>query len=188
MLGGATFSTGCPVVSVKVDNVEANFWLTGMAMKLVNYDGHPALTNDNFVAWGNTWNVIECFENGTSVPASCASYADLNIKAGDWNTVKVIVEGNYVTYEVNGVVAIDGASATVAGNYFVLGTNGDCGVAENLPSFKNLVIKSNNGSVADVTAFTVTTAGPADIEVVAIAGAMIIALMAAAFVVKARKA
>ncbi len=185
-----TMITGCPVVAANVDDVEANSWLNGMAMKLVNYDGHPSLTNDNFVAWGNTWNVIEGYDKLTSVAAACASYADLNIKAGDWNTVKVIVEGEYVTFYVNGVLAIDGVDTVAAGKYFVLGSNGDCGTAGNLPSFKNLVIKSNNGSTADVTAFTVDAepAGPADIEVIAIAGAMIVALMAAAFVVKARKA
>ena len=183
--------TGISIVGDKAD-CSVNFtWTNSFSLHLINYEGlvDPSLRD----GWG-TWNVIECKDNldlAGTVPADCASYADLNIKAGQWNTVKVIVEGDFVTYEVNGVIAIDGREAVNAtGNYFVLGSRGDCGTLSNCPSFKNLVIKSNNGSVADVTAFTVAgaPAGPADIEVVAIAGAMIVALMAAAFVVRARKA
>ncbi len=183
-LAGGAYVTGAPVISVKATNPATNMWLLGMALKLINYEGHPAGTPDNYANWGNTYAVIECFDSTASVTASCASYADLGIKAGQWNTVKVIVEDNYVTYMVNDQIAIDGVAATSNGNFFCLANNGDGGQ----PSFRNLVIKSNNGSVADVTAFTVSNAGPADIEVVAIVGAMIVALMAAAFVVKARKA
>ncbi len=193
LLGGTTLTTGAPVVAVNVDNVEANQWLTGVSMRLVNFEGNSYVNETNYAAWGNTWNVIETFNpasTNTAVPAACASYGDLNIKAGDWNSVKVVVNGTKVSYYVNGILAVDNVDSAVTGNYFVLGSNGDCGVAGNLPSFKNVVIKSNDGSVADVTAFTVDAepAGPADIEVIAIAGAMIVALMAATFVVKARKA
>lgn len=194
MLGGTTQTTGAPVVAVNVDNVEANQWLTGVSMRLVNYEGNPYVNETNYAAWGNTWNVIETFNSAstnTKVPAACGdSYGDLGIVAGDWNTVKVVVNGANVSFYVNDVLAVDNVASAVSGNYFVLGSNGDCGIAGNLPSFKNLVIKSNNGSVADVTAFTVDAepAGPADIEVVAIVGVMIVALIAAAFVVKARKA
>ena len=191
MLGGTTYTTGTPVVAVNVDNVEANQWVSGFSLKLINYEGNPYVNETNYAAWGNTWNVVEAYapaSTATAVAVACASFADLGIKAGDWNTVKVVVNGANVSYYVNGVLAVDNVASAVTGNYFVLGTNGDCGVAGNLPSFKNVVIKSNDGSVADVTAFTTTTAGPADIEVIAIAGAMIVALMAAAFVVKARKA
>ena len=183
ILNGA-FVTGANVVSVKATDPANGMWLYGYALKVINYEGHPAGTPDNFAAWGGTYCVIEGFDNLNPLAAACASYADLNIKAGDWNTIKVVVEGNKVSYYVNGALASTSDSVASSGNFFCLANNGDGGN----PAFKNLVIKSNNGSVADVTAFTVTTAGPADIEVVAIAGAMIIALMAAAFVVKARKA
>ena len=184
--------TGAPVISVKAvyhHNAEAaDAWLNGVALKIMNYQG--VLGEEYYGMWGNTWCVTECFDSLAAVPASCASYADLGIKAGQWNTVKVIVEGNYVTYMVNDQIAVDGVAAASNGNYLVLGSNGDCGDVANMPGYRNLVIKSNdrNSSVADVTAFTIGAAGPADIEVVAIAGAMIVSLMAAAFVVKARKA
>ena len=183
---GSTFVTGVPIVSVKATNPESNRWFNGFSLKVVNYEGHPALTEGNYISWGNTWRVFEAYDSLAAVPIACASYADLGIKAGDWNTVKVIVEGDEVTYYINDVLAVDAVKATSAGNYFCLANNGDGGN----PAFKNLVIKSNDGSVAEYKAFTVDTtpAGPADIEVVAIAGAMIVALMAVAFVMKARKA
>ncbi|MBR2327088.1 MAG: DUF1080 domain-containing protein [Clostridia bacterium] len=179
--------TGSPVVTVKAEDPASNAWIKGFALKIVNYEGHAAGTDTNFANWGGTFNVIEAWNPASAsagAPLAVASYADLGIKAGQWNTVKVIVEGNFVTFYVNDVLAVDGIESATNGNYLVLGTNGDGGN----PAFRNLVIKSNNGAVADYTAFTATAAGPADIEVVAIVGAMLIALMAAAFVVKARKA
>ncbi len=152
--------TGCPVVSVKanIEGTDAN-WLPGFAFKLLNYEGHPTLDPTMFEVWGGTWNVVEIYDNAllaASVQATCVSYADLNLVAGGWNNITVVVKGDYVGCIINGEPALDATEILNAnGNYFVLGTNGDCGDKANMPSFKNLIIKSNDDSVETLKAFTV---------------------------------
>jgi hypothetical protein len=104
-------------------------------------------------------------------------------------TLKLVVNGDVVDVYINGT-KIDAASFPKAdvldadGKAYLSFTNGSYGGAH-----INATIKTINGQAANAFVPAANTpAGPADIEVVAIAGAMIIALMAAAFVVKARKA
>ena len=156
-----TFITGCPVVGVKAkfdDGIDKN-WIPSFAFKLLNYENMPTLDPAVFDAWGGTWNVVEIFDNAllqAPVSPTCALFSELNMKAGEWNNITVVVKGDYVGAIVNGVPVLDATEIINAdGDYFVLGTNGDCGDKANMPSFKNLIIKSNDGSVDTVKAFTV---------------------------------
>ncbi|MBR2328246.1 MAG: hypothetical protein IKA51_06520 [Clostridia bacterium] len=102
-------------------------------------------------------------------------------------TIKFEVEGDKVELYVNGTkvegYGLDKANIVDADGkaYLAVTTNG-YGTA-----VQDVTLVTVNGTAAN--AFVpAAPVGPADIEVVAIAGAMIVALMAAAFVVKARKA
>ncbi|MBQ2946154.1 MAG: hypothetical protein IJD95_06295 [Clostridia bacterium] len=161
VINGETVITGAPVIGVKANfdgGVEKN-WIPSFAFKLVNYEGAPNIDPSAFENWGGTWNVVEiwdCALTGTSVTPSCTFFSDLNIVAGGWNKVTIVVKGDYVGCVINGQVVLDAVEILNAnGNYFVLGSNGDCGDKANMPSFKNLIIKSNDDSVATLKAFTV---------------------------------
>ncbi|MBQ2945220.1 MAG: hypothetical protein IJD95_01475 [Clostridia bacterium] len=112
---------------------------------------------------------------------------------GNWDdntdmTLKFVVSGDTVKILINGEdTGVSFAKSAVLdsdGKAYLSFLASGFGAANT-----NLTIKTINGSAANsFTASAGAPAGPADIEVVAIAGAMIVALMAAAFVVKARKA
>lgn len=154
----AAATNGVPVISVMAafaDGVDKN-WIPGMALKLTNYEGTASGTPENLAAWG-TYNVAEMFDNLNAVACAASPYSTIGLVAGDWNTVKIVNNNGVVTIWVNDVcICVDYAVTFSTGNYIVLGSNGDCGDWNNMPSFRNFKIVSNDDSVADYTAYTVT--------------------------------
>ncbi|MBR2328247.1 MAG: hypothetical protein IKA51_06525 [Clostridia bacterium] len=144
---------------------------------------------------------------GLFVDALGGSYSLLeraNVTAGADSTLKLVVEEGAIKFLVNGTkVTVFDEEAQADVDFTIDATNildadgkayiafslvGEGAIANNT----GVTIKTINGQAANSfngqAAGGNTPVGPADIEVVAIAGAMIVALMAAAFVVKARKA
>ncbi len=132
-----------------------------------------------------SWTLFGGWISAINVPfANCTGNWDDNTDI----TVKFKVEGDnvviYIDGETTGVTFAKSAVLDADGKAYISFLAGGFGGANT-----NLTIKTINGSAANsFTASAGAPAGPADIEVVAIAGAMIVALMAAAFVMKARKA
>ncbi len=132
-----------------------------------------------FSAFGGMASAIKI--DYTGVTGSIADGSDLTIKfVVDGENVKILFNGTEsgITFAAADVLDADGKAYLS----FVAGSYGGANL--------NMTIKSINGQAANqfVPAADEPIPGPADIEVIAIAGAMIVALMAAAFVVKARKA
>ena len=99
------------------------------------------------------------------------------------NGTKVQAEGVDVAIPAEGIIDADG-KAYLCLSAVGWGGSGTAGVA--YKTINGQAANTFNGQAAGGN--NDAPAGPADIEVIAIAGAMIVALMAAAFVVKARKA
>ena len=153
----ASTTNGVPVVGVMgvyPDGADKN-WTGAMSVKLANYEGTAAGTPDNYAAWG-TYNVVELFDTSAKAVACAASpYSIIGIESGDWNTVKVVVANGVVSMWVNDVLVCNAYTPENAtGKYVVLGSNGDCGDWNNMPSFRNFKIVSNDDSVADYEAYT----------------------------------
>ena len=131
-----------------------------------------------FAAFGGMASAIQVAYD--AVVGSIADGSDLTIKfVVDGENVKILFNGTEsgLTFAAADVLDADGKAylSFVAASYG--GANA------------NMTVKTINGQAANAFVPAANTpAGPADIEVIAIAGAMIVALMAAAFVVKARKA
>ncbi|MBQ2946028.1 MAG: hypothetical protein IJD95_05645 [Clostridia bacterium] len=145
---------------------------------------------------------------GLFVDALGGSYSLLeraNVTAGADSTLKLVVEEGAIKFLVNGTkvtvydeeaeaevdFAIEAANILDADGkaYIAFALVGEGGITNTT----GVTIKTINGQAANsfngqAAGGSTPVPGPADIEVVAIAGAMIVALMAAAFVVKARKA
>ncbi len=113
---------------------------------------------------------------------------------GGWNTVKFVVDAGYMDFYLNGnlkVAAIElaGNGSDGIGEYILLGQEKDNPTdpaPTELPKFRNVRITTAAGT--EVYFNSPYVPDTADIEVIAIAGSMIAMLIAAAFVIKARKA
>ncbi len=153
-------NTGSPVVGVKGTfdhNAPYNdTWTRSAGVMLSN--AQSIATAQQYAEWGNTYNICYPMDGVESIGSIGFDYfvsqGALNIKAGEYNTVKIKVEGNLLTVWVNGTIIWNNRAVTSNGNWIVLGSNGDCGVLENFPRFKNFKIESNDGSVETYTAFT----------------------------------
>ncbi|MBQ2944977.1 MAG: hypothetical protein IJD95_00235 [Clostridia bacterium] len=155
-------NTGAPVVGVKGtfeyngDDGYSDSWHNSAGVVLLN--AKNIASEAYYKEWGYTYNLclpMDGYESINNIGlVAHLSHGALNIKAGEYNTVKIKVEGNKVSAWVNGMFAWVKENVTASGQYVVLGSRGDCGVIDNSPAFKNFKIESNDGSVATYTAFT----------------------------------
>ncbi|MBQ2946155.1 MAG: hypothetical protein IJD95_06300 [Clostridia bacterium] len=163
------------VMSVECSNAS---WLSGFWFRAVHH------TDDSgYIQFNDGTDGSYAFYDPIAAPV---------VKTGDgeWNKMAVVCNNGAYEYYINDLLVFDSAPANTSGNKLVIGAN--CAtLAAATPDYGSFVVRNLKITTSEgtVTYFGGNAnLGPADIEVVAVAGAMIVALMAAAFVVKARKA
>ncbi len=145
-----------------------------------------------YFAWFNTASTYGFYGALGGLTAGKVTYdKSVNVNANSEVTVKFVVNGDNIDFYVNG----SKASAFSVAKADILDANGKANLAIiNLGlgwAGQVVTVKSVNGVAANAftgAAASGTTPDTADIDVIVIAGAAIVALAAVAFVLKARKA